>query len=161
MRHVSRTHRVALDWLIWQDPKSKSNLLTPRTNLPTSWQKGNFTREEWSHPLRLFSIMEISQFASSHFSSTSSSRTVSKRRMQQERPGEDERMVAKSKPMWNLVSKTVDRSPNSAGFECIVQPRDTGSKKTQIWISGSTGKLAARDSNENTASSSQAWHSET
>ena len=32
MRHVSRTHRVALDWLfdrINLDPKSKSNMLTP------------------------------------------------------------------------------------------------------------------------------------
>ena len=37
MRHVSRAHRVSLDWLfdsINLDPKSKSNMLTPRTN---SW----------------------------------------------------------------------------------------------------------------------------
>ena len=39
MRHVSRTHRVALDWLfdrINLDPKSKSNTSTPRTNSQTS-----------------------------------------------------------------------------------------------------------------------------
>ena len=38
MRHVSRTHRVALDWLfdrINLDPKSKSNTSTPKTNLQT------------------------------------------------------------------------------------------------------------------------------
>ena len=38
MRHVSRTHRVALDWLfngINLDPRSKSNTLTPRTNSQT------------------------------------------------------------------------------------------------------------------------------
>ena len=39
MRHVSRTHRVALDWcsieLIWT-PKSKSNTSTPKTNSQTS-----------------------------------------------------------------------------------------------------------------------------
>ena len=38
MRHVSCTHRVALDWLfdrIDLDPKSKSNTLTPRTNSQT------------------------------------------------------------------------------------------------------------------------------
>ena len=39
MRHVSRTHRVALDWLfdriIWS-PKSKSNTSTPKTNSQTS-----------------------------------------------------------------------------------------------------------------------------
>ena len=39
MRHVSRTHRVALDWLfdrINLDQKSKLNTSTPRTNLQTS-----------------------------------------------------------------------------------------------------------------------------
>ena len=41
MRHVSRTHRVALDWLfdrINLDPKIKSNTLTPKTNSQTFWQ---------------------------------------------------------------------------------------------------------------------------
>ena len=35
MRHVSRTHRVALDWLFDRvnlDPKCKSNTSTPKTN---------------------------------------------------------------------------------------------------------------------------------
>ena len=39
MRHVSRTHRVALDWLfdrINLHPKSKSNTSTPKTNSQTS-----------------------------------------------------------------------------------------------------------------------------
>ena len=43
MRHVSRTHRVALYWLfdrINLDPKSKSNTSTPKTNSHTSWQRG-------------------------------------------------------------------------------------------------------------------------
>ena len=39
MRHVSRTHRVALDWLFdrmnLDHPKSKSNTLTPKTNSQT------------------------------------------------------------------------------------------------------------------------------
>ena len=35
MRHVSRTHRVVLDWLfdrVYLDAKSKSNTPTPKTN---------------------------------------------------------------------------------------------------------------------------------
>ena len=39
LRHVSRTHRVALDWLIDRinlDPKSKSNTSTPKTKSQTS-----------------------------------------------------------------------------------------------------------------------------
>ena len=38
MRHVSRTHRVAFDWLfdrINLDPKIQSNILTPKTNSQT------------------------------------------------------------------------------------------------------------------------------
>ena len=52
MRHVSRTHRVALDWLFDQinlDPKPKSNTST----------KGHFTRDEWNH---LLNLLNISQF---------------------------------------------------------------------------------------------------
>ena len=40
MRHVSRTHRVALDWLfdrITLDPKIQIKMLTPQTNLLTCW----------------------------------------------------------------------------------------------------------------------------
>ena len=40
MRHVSRTHRVALDWLFdrinLDSKKSKSNTSTPKTNSQTS-----------------------------------------------------------------------------------------------------------------------------
>ena len=41
VRHVSRTHKVSLDWLFDRinlySPKYKSNMLTPRTNLRTCW----------------------------------------------------------------------------------------------------------------------------
>ena len=39
MRHVSRTHRDALDWLFGRinlDPKTKSNMLTSKTNSQTN-----------------------------------------------------------------------------------------------------------------------------
>ena len=58
MRHVSRTHRVALDWLfdrISLDPEIQINYID------TKLTKGNFTRDEWNHLLCLFKI--------SHFSS--------------------------------------------------------------------------------------------
>ena len=47
MRHVSRTHRVALDWLfdrINLDSKIQSNTSTPKTNSLTICSKENFTR---------------------------------------------------------------------------------------------------------------------
>ena len=47
MRHVSRTHRVALDWLF---DRIKSNTLTPKNQLANVLTKGNFT-DEWNHLL--------------------------------------------------------------------------------------------------------------
>ena len=74
MRHVSRTHRVALDWLfdrINLDPKSKSSTSDTKNQFADILTKGNFTRDEWNHLLCLFNI--------THFSSTVCSETMAKR----------------------------------------------------------------------------------
>ena len=65
MRHVSRTHRVALDWLfdrINLDPKMQIKYIDTKNQLADILTKGNFTRDEWNHLLCLFNI--------NHFSST-------------------------------------------------------------------------------------------
>ena len=64
MRHVSRTHRVALDWLfdrINLDPKIQIKYIDTKNQLADILSKGNFTRDKWNHLLCLFNI--------SHFSS--------------------------------------------------------------------------------------------
>ena len=74
MRHVSRTHRVALDWLfdrINLDPKIQIKYIDTKNQLADILTKGNFTRDEWNHLLCLFNI--------SHFSSTVCSETKAKR----------------------------------------------------------------------------------
>ena len=103
MRHVSRTHRVALDWLfdrINLVPKIQIKYIDTKNQLADILTKGNFTREERNHLLCLFNI--------SHFSSTDCSEVMSKRT--QEDSGE-ERVRAKSKPMMNLVSRCIERTP--------------------------------------------------
>ena len=75
MRHVSRTHRVALDWLfdrINLDPKSKSNTLTPKTNSQTYWQRVISHVTNGTIFWCLFNI--------SHFSSTDCSEVIRKER---------------------------------------------------------------------------------
>ena len=65
MRHVSRTHRVALDWLfdrIYLDSKIQIKYIDTKNQLTDILTKGNFTRDEWNHLLNLSNI--------SHFSST-------------------------------------------------------------------------------------------
>ena len=73
MRHVSRTHRVALDWLfdrINLDPKIQIKYIDTKNQLADILTQGNFTRDEWNHLLCLFNI--------SHFSSTNCSEVMSK-----------------------------------------------------------------------------------
>ena len=100
MRHVSRTHRVALDWLfdrINSDPKIQIKYIDTKNQLADILTKGNFTRDEWNHLLFLFNI--------SHFSSTNCLEVMSKRT-------QEERVTAKSKPMMNLVSRYSAWDPN-------------------------------------------------
>ena len=63
MRHVSRTHRVALDWLIDRinlDPKTQIKYIDTKNQLADILTKGNFTRDEWNHLLCLFNISHFS-----------------------------------------------------------------------------------------------------
>ena len=98
MRHVSRTHRVALDWLfdrINLDSKIQIKYIDTKNQLADILTKGNFTRDEWNYLLSLFNI--------SHFSSTVCSAAMAKR-VQQE--SGEERVTAKSKLMMNLIART-------------------------------------------------------
>ena len=98
MRHVSRTHRVALDWLfdrITLDPKIQIKCSDTKNQFADILTKGKFTRDEWNHLLCLFNI--------SHCSSTVCSDTMAKR--SQHDSGE-ERVTAKSRPMMNLIART-------------------------------------------------------
>ncbi len=75
MRHVSRTHRVALDWLfdrINLDLKVLIKYVESKHQLADIVTKGSFTRDEWYNLLHLFSIMNDTTFSCSHFSNSHS-----------------------------------------------------------------------------------------
>ena len=97
MRHVSRTHRVALDWLFDRmnlDSKIQIKYIDTKNQLADILTKVNFTRDEWNHLLHLFNI--------SHFSSTVCSAAMAKRAHQ---GSGEERVTAKSRPMMNLTAR--------------------------------------------------------
>ena len=97
MRHVSRTHRVALDWLfdrINLDPKIHIKYIDTKNQLADILTKENFTRDEWNHLLNLFNI--------SHFSSTACTVAMAKRAQQ---GSGEERVTAKSRPIMNLTAR--------------------------------------------------------
>ena len=106
MRHVSRTHRVALDWLfdrINLDPKIQIQHIDTKNQLADIQTKGNFTRDEWNHLLCLFNI--------SHFSSTACTAAMAKRTQQD---SGEERVTAKSRPMMNLIARAPSTLSSSA-----------------------------------------------
>ena len=115
MRHVSRTHRVALDWLfnrINLDSKSQIKYIDTKNQLADILTKGNFTRDEWNHSLNLFDI--------SHFNSTACTAAMAKRAQQE---SGEERVTAKSRPMMNstarmpsVVSSSTSSNPGRTSY---------------------------------------------
>ena len=94
MRHVSRTHRVALDWLFDRiNLEIQIKYIDTKNQLADILTKGNFTRDEWNHLLNLFHI--------SHFSSTACIAAMAKRAQQE---SGEERVTAKSRPVMNLTA---------------------------------------------------------
>ena len=80
MRHVSRTHRIALDLLfdrINLDPKIQIKYTDTKNQLADILTKGNFTRDERNHLLCLFNI--------SHFSSIITKRCRKEHKKMQEK----------------------------------------------------------------------------
>ena len=62
MRHVSRTHRDALDWLFDRINLDSIQIkyIDTENQLADILTKGNFTRDEWNHLLCLFTISHFS-----------------------------------------------------------------------------------------------------
>ena len=68
MRHVSRTHRVALDWLfdrINLNPRVQINYVESKNQLADILTKGSFPRDEWHNLLHLLNIMNDTTFSCS------------------------------------------------------------------------------------------------
>ena len=120
MRHVSRTHRVALDWLfdrINLDPKIQIKYIDTKNQLADILTKGNFTRDEWNHLLTLFNI--------SHFSSTACIAAMAKRAQQESGEG---RVTAK----FTTHDEFDRKNAFVRVFFSLIKPRED-----LVWISRS------------------------
>ena len=127
MRHISRTHRVALDWLFDQfGPKKPNQVHRHQNQLADMLTKGNFSRDEWNHLLCLFNI--------SHFSSTDGSKAMAKRLLQD---SGEERVTAKSRPMMSLIARapsTLSSSASETRGRKAVKVRAPGVRKLRKMI---------------------------
>ena len=155
VRHVSRTHRVALDWLfdrINLDSKIQIKYIDTKNQLADILTKGSFTRDDL---LCLFNI--------SHFRFTVCSAAMAKRFQQ---VSGEERVTAKSKPMMNLIART----PSVMSSSTSLSPGKRYYGKQDPWKfvvvddrSGQPDKLSSTDYSKldyDRAWSSQEWKSE-
>ena len=128
MRHVSRTHRVALDWFfdrINLDPKIQVKYIDTKNQLADILTKGNFTRDEWNHLLCLFTI--------GHFSFTDRSEVMSKRT---QKDSGEERVTAKSRPMMSFIARapsTLTSSASKSSGKRSYESRSPLSAKDKIY----------------------------
>ena len=158
MRHVSRTHRVALDWLfdrINLDSEIQIRYIDTKNQLADMLTEGNFTRDEWNNLLYLFNISHFSPLCcSQNFSLTSCTKTMANRMQEQE--GEN-RIVAKSKP--TTMNLAVSVSTSSSTVQNPIASKSPGILKAPCQKDGlSTRKLDAKEhTNQDAASSSQRW----
>ena len=123
MRNVSRTHRVALDWLfggIYLDTQIQIKYIDTKNQLANILTKSNFTRDEWNH-LCFFNI--------GRFSSTSCSEVMSKIT---QKDASEVRVTAKSTPMVNLVSLNSAKDPNVLASNASVSPEKTTSESQKV-----------------------------
>ena len=89
MRHVSRTHKVALDWLLDRinlDPKLQIKYADTQKKLADMLTEGSFTRDEWDYLLRVLTIMNL--LASIFFQNRK--RSVTSKRAQEKKVRETE-----------------------------------------------------------------------
>ena len=107
MRHVSRTHRVALDWLFDRvnlDPKIQIKYIDTKNQLADMLTKGNSTLDEWNSSIVfcLISAISVLQFVLKRW----------QKRVQQD--SGEERVTAKSRPMMSLFARAPSNLSSSA-----------------------------------------------
>ena len=119
MRHVSRTHRVVLDWLfdkINLDPKIQIRYIDTKHQLADMLTKGNFTRDEWNNLLHLFNISHVSSTCCTKNLSLISRLTMANRIQDQK---EEERVVSKSRPAAMNLYFYCDKFLHRIESDCI------------------------------------------
>ena len=156
MRHVSRTHRVALDWLfdrINLDSKIQIRYIDTKHQLADMLTKGNFTRDEWNNLLHLLNICHFSSTCCTKNFSLISCSTLA-RRIQNQKV--EERVVSKSRPSvmnmcsyFNVTSSYTASSPiacKSPGMPIAsVKPDSRMSVEQSSFDAASTSQKRLKD----------------
>ena len=111
-RHVSRTLRVALDWLfdsISLDTGIHIQFADTTRQIADVLTEGSFPREQWDRLIGVFNIMDQTTSSCSHLRSllVRFDESISKRQPQQE---EEARSAETSRPVRNLCAERISLS---------------------------------------------------
>ena len=117
-----------------------SGMLTPRINSQTFWSKD--ISHEMNGSIFLFNINFCSSQSCSEFNSQNCTEGMAKR---QQEGDYDERVVAKSKPVRSLVSKSYATTPSSTVSSCT---KTFGSKDYEMRFETRTGKPGSTNQQE-------------
>ena len=151
MRHVSRTHRGALDWLfdiINLDPKVQIKYVESKNQLADILTKGNFTRVEGNHLLHLFNIMSNTTF----FFVPKRKQSVAMSKRSQESFSTDDSPAVKARSRtFNLVSQQCWSGKQSLSTSNSTIPESTRTEG----VSSSIGKPLSESTSKNSMLGSQ------
>ena len=120
---------------IWT-PRSKSNMLTPKTQLADMLTEESITRDEWDHLLRLINIVNLSMFSCSHF--------LSWKRGPQWR----------SRDQWILVSNNLTSAKKDPPQD-LSDPNSLGNQELDQSCVSVRGRKLLRNTNQNPTICSQ------
>ena len=149
LRHVSSTHWVALDGLFGRvdlDPMIEIRYVDSKNQLADILTRGHFTRNERNHLLCLFNISLCSAQRCSEFNSPNRSESMSKR---QQEGDYDEGVVAKSKPVSNLVSRSCAGPSTTPSSTVSSSPGKVESKDLEMRFETRTGESSSNNQQEN------------
>ena len=129
MRHVSRIHRVAFDWLfdrINLDSKMQIRYVDTKHQVADILTKGNFTRDEWNNLLHLFII---SNFSSTCCAKNSSLTSCPKHDGEKDAGTIGRRTKCGKIEIYSdeLVFSRSDKFLIREKFDCVEKPVDTQS----------------------------------
>ena len=149
LRHVSRTHRAALDWLfdrINLDSKIQIRYIDTKHQLAYILTKGNITRDECNNLLQLFNISHFSSTCCAENSSLISCPKAVAKSMQEQK--EEERIVAKSKSTAMNLSSHVPTSSSPAKSPIASQSPEILKARVKLKIRRSLGNLSQQKRNQ-------------
>ena len=159
MRHVSRTHRVALDRLFDRthlDSKTQIRYIDTKHQIADTLTRGNFTRDGWNNLLYLFNISHFSSLCcAKNFSLISCTKRMAKRMQEQ---SEESKIVAKSRPTAMNLTSSVAASSSSVNSPIASRRRGIlKASSRQVGLSGRPDASTSQHSSYDAASSSQGW----